>query len=221
MSLGTYTELQAAIAAELNRGDLASQVPDFITRFEARARRELRDWLRQTITATTVTADYALPATVQEVLSVAYNDGPNGAHNFMLRLVDREEYQSWMELASTTSSTAGQLAYVDVDVDTPTQTLRFWPPATATGPIANLKIEIVKALPSLSASQATNALLRDAPDIYLNGSCAEAEKYLQHDERIPLWVADRDAGFRGLRIQTERKQFSGVPRDRPLARVFG
>lgn len=220
MALDTFTNLQTAIAAELNRSDLAAVVPDFITRFEAKARRELRDWLRTTLSVTNVTGDYAVAATGAEVLGVSYHDGTNGAHNFPLDLVSREQYQNLMDAQAIPVSTPGQVCYVDKDVQTGTTTLRFWPPVTATGPIANLLIEVVGYLPALGVSQATNALLRDAPDAYLAGSCAEAAKYLQHDERVAIWSADRDAAFRSLRIATERQLYGGAPRPRALARVF-
>jgi hypothetical protein len=221
VSLATYSDLQTAVASELNRSDLTGFIPDFVTRFEVKARRALRDWLRSTVTATNVTADYLIPATVSDVLGANINDGTNGSHNYAIDLVSKEVYQSFMEPASTGSSTAGQLAYPDVDVSAGTTTLRFWPPATTSGPIANLKIEVILALPALSASQTTNALLRDAPDLYLFGSCAEAAKYLQHDERIQTWAADRDAGFKELRIQTERRLYGGAPRRIKLPIVFG
>lgn len=221
MALATYTDLQTSIGAFLNRGDLATVIPDFIALFEARARRDLKSWLRFTLTATNVTADYALPATVQEVLSVNWNDGPNGAHNFACRLVTKEEYQGWMETASIGSATAGQMIYVDADIDTPTTTLRFWPPATATGPIANLKIEATKVIPALSASQATNALLREAPDAYLYGSLAESAPYLMHDERVEVWASRAKEALRALRVETDRKLYGGVPRPRSLDRIFG
>lgn len=221
MALTTYAELQAAVANELARSDLTTLIPDFITRFEAKAKRALKDWLRATLTLTNLTGDTALAATVGDVLSVSRNDGTNGAHNYSLDIVTKDAYQGWMELESIPVATAGQLVYVDYDADTPTTTLRFWPPATATGPIANLKVEYIKILPALSASQTTNALLREAPDCYLFGACAEAARYLQHDERVAGWEQARDAGFKELRILTERRLFGAHPRRVSLPRVFG
>lgn len=221
MALDTYANLQLAVIAELNRGDLSGVIPDFITRFEAKARRALRDWYRTTIALTNVQGDTALAATVSDVLSVARNDGTSGSHNFPIDLVSREDYQRWLESESAISSTAGQLCYLDLDVTTGLTTLRFWPPASASGPIPNLKVEVVGYIPALSASQTTNALLRDAPDAYLFGSCAEAAKYLQHDERIPIWEGQRDAAFKELRIQTERRLYGGAPRRVTLPMVFG
>src|SRR5690348_12734157 len=218
---GTYGGLQLSVADWLNKTSLTAQIPDFIALAEARLRRELKDWLRTTLTATNVTGDYTLPGTVQDVLGVYYNDGTSGAHNFDLDLINRTDYHTWMERQSIPSSTAGQLCYPDLDVVTGLTTLRFWPPATPTGPIANLGISVAGYLPALSGSNPTNSLLRDAPDIYLFGALAESAPYLLHDERLPLWEARLAAGVKALRISSERRLYGGAPRRREFARVFG
>ena len=217
MSITTFAELQASCASFLNRADLTTVIPDFITLFEARAKRELREWLTTTVTATNVTADYTLPVTVADVLGVWLNDGPSGAHNKPLHMITGEEYHSWMELDAT-AGTPAELVFVDYDADAPSTILRFYRPASSTGPIANLKADVVKALPALSASQTTNALLREAPDAYLFGTLAESAPYLQHDERLPLWEARAKKAMRELRVLTERRRYGAQPRAR-LARV--
>lgn len=219
MSLATYDDLKAAIGSELSRSDLAAVVPDFITRFEADARRKLRDWLRFSVSLTNLTADTVVAATVSDVLSVAMNDGTHGANNRMLQVLSREEYHQLLESDSNADSPQG--VFVDHDADAPSTTLRFWPPIPSGSPVANLRIEAVKVLPSLSGSQPTNALLREAPDLYLSGSCAEAAIYLMHDERIPMWRARTAEGFRELRIQSERRVYGAQPHPRTLPVVFG
>ncbi len=221
MALDTYANLQLVVADWLNKSSLTAQIPDFITLAEVRLRRELKDWLRTTLLATNVTADYQLPATVQDVVGVSYNDGAAGAHNFPVDLISRTDYQTWMERDAGANTPAGQLAYPDLDVSTGITTLRFWPPATTTGPIANLKINVDGYLPALSGSNPTNALLRDAPDIYLFGALAESAPYLQHDERLATWEARLAAGVKALRVSTERRLYGGAPRRREFARVFG
>ena len=221
MALDSYAALQTVVADWLNKSSLTAQIPDFITLAEVRLRRELKDWLRTTLLATNVTADYQLPATVQDVVGVSYNDGAAGAHNFPVDLISRTDYQTWMERDAGANTPAGQLAYPDLDVSTGITTLRFWPPATTTGPIANLKINVDGYLPALSGSNPTNALLRDAPDIYLFGALAESAPYLQHDERLATWEARLAAGVKALRVSTERRLYGGAPRRREFARVFG
>jgi len=218
---GTYNGLQLSVADWLNKGSLTAQIPDFISLAEARLRRELKDWLRTTLFVTNVTGDYTIPATVQDVLGVFYNDGTSGAHNFNLDLINRIDYHVWMERQSTVVSTAGQLCYPDLDVVTGLTTLRFWPPAGPTNPIANLGISVAGYLPALSGSNPTNSLLRDAPDLYLFGALAESAPYLLHDERLPLWEARLAAGVKALRVSSERRLYGGAPRRREFARTFG
>ncbi len=221
MALDTYANLQLVVADWLNKSSLTAQIPDFITLAEVRLRRELKDWLRTNLLATNVTADYQLPATVQDVIGAAYNDGSAGAHNFPIDLIARTDYQTWMERDAGANTPAGQLAFPDVDVVAGTTTLRFWPPATVSGPIANLKVTVDGYLPALSGSNPTNALLRDAPDVYLFGALAESAPYLQHDERLQTWEARLAAGVKALRVSTERRLYGGAPRRREFARVFG
>jgi len=219
VTIASYTDLQTACGTFLNRTDLAGAIPDFIALFEARAKRELREWLTFTVTATNLTTDYMLPATVSDVIGVWHNDGPSGAHNRPIHLITGEEYHLWMESSSSAGSLV-ELVYVDYDADAPATVLRFYPPASSTGPLANLKVEAVKVLPALSASQTTNALLREAPDAYLYGSLAESAPYLQHDERLPMWEARTKEVIRDLRILSERRRFGALPRARLARTVF-
>jgi hypothetical protein len=211
VSITTYAELQTAVAGWVNRSDLSARVPEFIALFEARARRDLKDWLRFSLTLTTVTGDIALAATVSEVLGVF--------DTFPLRMVTREELGYWMELDSNARQPS-EMVFVDYDANAPSTTLRFYPPASASGPIASLTVDAVMVLPALSDSATTNALLREAPDAYLYGSLAESAPYLMHDERLPMWEARAAKAIKDLRIQSERRLYGGTPHPRPLARVF-
>jgi len=219
LSIATYSDLQASAATFLNRTDLAASIPDFIALFEARAKRELKEWLTTTITASNLTADYPLPVTVADVLAVWLNVVAAGAHNKPLHMITGEEYHSWMELDASAGMPA-DLVFVDYDADAPSTILRFYRPPSATGPIANLKADVVKALPALSATQTTNALLREAPDAYLFGTLAESAPYLQHDERLPIWETRAKEAMRELRILTERRRYGAQPRARLARWVF-
>jgi hypothetical protein len=218
---GTYSGLLASIADWLNKSSLTAQIPDFVVLAEARLRRELKNWLRTTVVASNITADYAVPGTVQDVVGVSYNDGAAGAHNFPVDLISDTDYQTWMERNAGAATPPGQLCFPELDVVAGTTILRFWPPATVTGPIANLKIKVAGYLPALSNSNPTNGLLRDAADVYLYGALAESSLYLQHDERLAVWEARLSAGVKALRVSTERRLYGGAPRRREFARTFG
>ena len=215
----TYAELQTAVANFLNRADLSARIPEFISMFEKQARRKLKDWLRFSVNLTNLTGDTALAATVSEVLTVSHNDGASGSHNFPLRMVTREELGYWLELDSN-ARTPAEMVFVDYDANAPSTTLRFYPPASTTGPVANLNVDAVMVLPSLSDTQTTNALLREAEDVYLYGSLIQSAPYLMHDERLGMWKQFAEEGIKELRIQSERRLYGGTPHPRPLARVF-
>lgn len=221
MSVTNYTELLDSIADWANRDDLdATVIPDWVAFFEARARRELRDWLTSTVSLTNLTSDTALAATVEEVLSVAYNDGAGGVRNHPLDLLGFEEYHRLMSCDSSVRAPV-QGVYLDRDEVANTYTLRLYPPVSAASPLANLAVLAVGVLPSLSASQPTNRLLAVAPDLYVKGSLIEGAQFLEHDERIPVWEKEVNRTIRQLQLQTERKRMGAHPRPAALPVVFG
>src|SRR4051794_29214485 len=62
MAISTYAELQTAIASWMARTDLTTNIPDFITLFEAEAARRLRVRPMETVgTITTTSGTGALP----------------------------------------------------------------------------------------------------------------------------------------------------------------
>lgn len=220
MALDSFTTLQASIASWLARADLTTIIPDFIALFEARARRELRDWLTTTVSLTNLTGDTALAATVDSVLSVAYNDGIGGVRNHPLDLLSFADYHALLEQNSAVRSpTTG--VYPDRDEVAETYTLRFYPPCSAASPIAALAVLCVGYLPALSDSATSNRLLETAPDLYLYGSLAESAPFLQHDERLPMWTDRAAQGVKALQLQTERKRTGANPRPAKLPVVFG
>ena len=68
MALTTYTELKASVADWLNRTDLTTEIPDFISLAEAQMERTLRT--RQMLTRTTLTVDSEFETTPADFLEV-------------------------------------------------------------------------------------------------------------------------------------------------------
>lgn len=220
MAITTYAELQTAVANWLDRSDLTARIPEFIALAEGRFRRELREWLRSSISATAVTDDYVVAATVEAVLGVAYDDGAGGTYNHPLDLITWDDYHARMGCSAEVRAPV-TACYVDRDESGNTTTLRFYPPVSAASPIDALTINVVGYLPALSVSATSNRLLTVAPDVYLYGSLVEAGEYLQHDERVPRWESRASQAIAALRMQTDRKLYGGVPRPRALPVVLG
>src|SRR5574340_1716125 len=74
----------------------------------------------------------------------------------------------------------------------------------------SFEMEYFSQLPALGTSNETNWLLADHPDIYLYGSLLQAEPYLKHDERIPVWRGLYDSAMEALNTTDHRALFSGA-----------
>ena len=85
MAIGTYAELQTAVANWLDRGDLTERIKEFIGLAEARMNRVLRLQLMVSIDTTTLggsstlvagTRDYALPSGYLQMVDFALTTDP-------------------------------------------------------------------------------------------------------------------------------------------------
>ena len=196
MALTTYTELKASIADWLNRTDLTTQIPDFISLSEAQIERQLRT--RQMLTRTTLTIDAEFESTPADFLEVRTLKltGTNPITPLTFMTMDSLDEQSTIDIGS------GKPKYFTV-VGTE---FRFVPT-----PDASYASEIVyfAKLNKLSASVATNFLLTSSPDIYLYGSLLQAAPYLLDDARIPVWSALYERALSDLQLADDRGATSG------------
>ena len=85
MSIGTYAELQTAVANWLDRGDLTDRIQEFIDLTEARMNRVLRLQLMVNVDTTTLggaaalvagTRDYALPSGYLQMIDFTLTTDP-------------------------------------------------------------------------------------------------------------------------------------------------
>jgi len=196
MALSTYTELKASIADWLNRTDLTTQIPDFISLAESQIERQLRT--RQMLTRTNLTIDAefeSTPADFLEIRSLKLT-GTNPVTPLTFMTIDSLDEQSTIDIGS------GKPKYFTVIGSQ----FRFVPT-----PDAAYVAEIVyfAKLNKLSASVATNFLLTSSPDIYLYGSLLQAAPYLLDDARIQVWSALYDRALSDLQVADDRGATSG------------
>lgn len=196
MALTTYTELKTSIADWLNRTDLTTTIPDFISLAEAQIERQLRT--RQMLTRTTLTIDAefeAIPADFLEIRALKLTStNPDTPLSFMT--MDSLDEQS---LIDTGSGRPKYFTVVGTD-------FRFVPT-----PDAAYTSEIVyfAKLNKLSTSVATNFLITSSPDIYLYGSLLQAAPYLLDDARIPVWSSLYERALSDLQLADDRGSTSG------------
>jgi hypothetical protein len=76
VSLATFSDLKTSVANYLNRDDLTTVIPDFITLTENRLNRDLRvrtNLIRAETTTTANTAFYNLPNDLIELRNITYD----------------------------------------------------------------------------------------------------------------------------------------------------
>jgi hypothetical protein len=190
MGISTYAELQAAAAGWLVRGDLTARIPEFITLAEARLNRILRTRLSETeatITLAEGARTAALPAGFTEPLRL-----------WIVRADGREElpFVEAVRLASRTGRGEPGAWSVDgpnVAFDRPS--------AVAT----SFVLRLLRAF-SLSPAAPTNALLDEAPDIYLFATLCEAGPFLRDGELAQAYEAKLERAINELNAKAARSR---------------
>jgi hypothetical protein len=179
MAIVDYTSLQAGIASWLARDDLAANIPDFITLFEAAVNRRLRVRAMETsVNLTTSGGAVALPADYLAWRRLTWL----GSTHVDLDYV----HPSWLQ-AKFPSAPAGTphvftiegatLKVRNVDDTTP------------------LEFDYFQKLPALSVGNPTNWLLAAHPDVYLFGALVEATVFTKDWEQATAWKSRRDELF--------------------------
>lgn len=212
MSLSTYSGLQTAVLKWLNREsdtDLSAQLPDMITLCEARIKRDLR---RSTTRTTITVADEAVdpPVDMAELRAINFVSA-SPSQDKPLRIGTP---QSLAERRARNGGTTGR----PTDVAYVAGQLLFSPQPDQT---YTAEIVYYTALSPLSNSNATNAVLQEAPDAYLFGTLLETAPYLEHDDMVPVWQAKYDNAIDGLNKVREREEFAASPTPIGLPMVFG
>lgn len=176
MAISTYSELQAAIASWLARDDLTSNIPDFITLFEAAAARRLR--VRPMETTTTLT-----PASG----TVALPTGYLGYRRLTWTGTDRVDL-------TYVHPTYLQALYPTTPSDTPAH-FTIEGANILIRPTDDTDLEFVYYAKTGALSSALQWLFNNHPDAYLWGSLAEAHGFNIDQANMALWGQRRDQVF--------------------------
>ena len=198
MALSTYSELQATVANYLNRDDLATLIPTFITLTENRLNRELRvraNMVRATTTTTAGQAFYDLPSDLIELRNITYD---SNSQSHALRYLSPESVSR--EYGTILS---GQpRAYTNLGND-----LKLTPTPDAAYTIS---INYYSQLRSLSDSVATNDVLAEYPSLYLFGSCLEGAIYLNDTEQTNRFGSVFQKALDDVQRAEEAARYSGT-----------
>ena len=196
MAIGTYAELQIAVANWLDREDLTDRIPEFITLAEARMNRMLRLRLMENkYTASTVAAqrNYALPTGYVQMRNFQINVTPVRP----LQYVTPEVYDRiWGGSSSGTPEVYTIIA----------NEIQLGPKPDS---IMTMEMLFYKRITALSGSNTTEQMLTENPDVYLYGALMEAEPFVMNDERMGLWAQGFAQAIQALQEQDNKDRHSG------------
>jgi hypothetical protein len=189
MAIGTYSELQTAVANWLARDDLTDRIPEFIALAEAKFNRELRSNRMDTRSTALVNLAsdepefIALPSDFQTMRRIRLNGVDGKPRLEFLSGTQADEYRYGVLNAT------GQPRYFTIMGDE----LELIPT-----PDEAYTLEMVYRANMDLATDLTNWLLTLAPDAYLYGALLESAPYIKEDERINTWSAGLKFAMDGL-----------------------
>lgn len=189
MAITTYSELQTAIGSFLNREDMATIAPTFITMAEAQINRRLmKDGpVRQMMGRSDATIDAEYIAVPSDFLGAkAIYLSPN---YLPLDFVSPEEIVERKTLYPSETGDPQVFSVVGGQ-------LQFWP-WSGTGTFTG-ELTYWKTIPALTVSNTSNWLLAAYPDIYLYTSLIQSAPYLRDDARLTVWATLATAGLSDL-----------------------
>lgn len=199
MALTTYDELKDSIADFLNRDDLTSVIPDFITLAEADMNRGLRHWRQEKRSTAELDTQYsAIPADFMEAIRfyITSNDTSPLELISQSEMVDRR-YRS--------GDTSGKPAYYAVTAGE----IEVYPTPDGT---YDAELYYYSRITALSASNTSNWVLEYFPDAYLYGALVHSAPYLKDDARTQVWASLYANAISAINAESEKSKFGGSGR---------
>ena len=179
MALSTYTGIKDAVADWLDRSDLATRIPDFISLAEARINRDLRIRpmeVRSTMTTTAGKRYFNLPGGYIQMRNIQLNtDTIKSLEYITPEMLDRLYGGSSTGLPRAYTLIGDEIQLAPVPDSAYTLEMAFYEKFTPLGD-------------GTSGTITSNWLTKNAPDILLYGALLEAEPFIKNDERIAVWL---------------------------------
>ena len=197
MALTTYTELKASIADFLNRDDLTTVIPDFITLAESQINRDIRHWNMEARSSgqQSVGDEYMqYPADWVETIRLHLT----GTGTSVVNLISRDAMADKRQGDEDVSGTPMYYTHADGQ-------FQLYPTPSAD---TDFELLYYQKIPSL-ISNVDNWLLLDSPDVYLYGALLHSAPYLAEDERVAIWAQMYSAAVARLNEASESARYSG------------
>jgi len=198
MAINTYATLKTAIADFLNRDDLTSAIDNFIALAEAQINRDVRHWkMEKRASGQQSASDEYMQIPSDWMETIRFHVTDNGTSP--LDLISRASMAD--KRASNEDAVGTPTHYTHADGQ-----FQFYPTPSAT---TNTELLYYAKTTGLSASNTTNWLLSEAPDVYLYGALVHSAPYLAEDERVAVWAQMYAAAVAQLNNSSDTAKYSG------------
>ena len=197
MAITNYTELQSAVADFLNRDDLTSVIPTFISLAEAQMQRVIRHHtMMNRATAQIDTRYFVLPSDWLETARFHLI----GDRTYRLELTSMDDMLQLRQANADISGRPSHFAHIG-------DQLEVYPSPSGT---YNVELLYHQKIPALSASNTTNWLLTAHPDVYLYGALMQSAPYLDDDQRMQVWSTLYGNAVQAVNQESEKARYSGA-----------
>lgn len=196
MAIETYSELKTSVADFLNRDDLTSVIPTFISLAEAQINRDVRHWQMENRASATIDSQY-LTRPGDWVETIRLHLTSNGT-----RSLDLLSAQAMADKRQGAENATGIPRYYRHSENQ----FELYP-----SPDGSYGAELLyyQKIPALSDSNTSNWLLSDYPDVYLYGALTHSSPYLAEDARIAVWAQLYSAAVARVNQTSEDSVYSG------------
>lgn len=179
----------------MQRVDLTSRIPEFVSLAEAKIFRTLRTPEMETKNAAfSITGEYvAVPTGFLEARSFTLNASP-----YVTLVFKEPDRQS----AALINGTGTPTSYSVVGTN-----FRFSPAPDAT--YASTLVYFVAPATCSTGAGETNWILTAHPDVYLYGALLEAAAFVGDDPRVPLWAQAHSTAMQQLQKQGSLMRWGG------------
>jgi hypothetical protein len=201
MTITNYGTLKTAIADTLNRDDLTSVIPQFVTLAQAQFNRRIRSFRQITRGSLTIDAQFeALPADWLETIRITMDASPIR----VLTQISMDDLTRYRTAIDNTTDAPVYFSHNGTDIEL------FPTPSTS----YTAEITYFAKVTALSADGDTNWLLTNHPDVYLYGSLVHTAPYLKDDARIALWAGLLAQGMSEIEDESTAARFGSPLRMR-------
>tara|TARA_R110000803_G_C11864909_1_gene307658 strand:+ start:4 stop:627 length:624 start_codon:yes stop_codon:yes gene_type:complete len=198
MAITTYAELKTAIGDFLNREDLTTAIPNFISLAEADFNRKVRHWRMEGRSEATIDTQYSgIPADWLETVrfNISTSEGTQ-----RLALISQAEMADRRGASHDTVNTPEFYSMSGGEFE------------VIPAPDGNYTADLLyyKSIDALSDSNTSNWLLTYHPDAYLYTALIHSAPYLDEDQRATTWAALSASAIDNINTSSDRARFSGT-----------